>query len=165
MTTRRYAEGTEVSASRSREEIERTIQRFGATSHVWMRDDVAMRVVVAFKIGQRSYRFILPLPAPSSPQITQTPSRRWSRDEKQQRDALEAETRRRFRSLANYLKAMLDAIETGILHEETALMPYLLLASGRTVAEDIAPQIARALEAGEGLGLRLALAPPEEARR
>ncbi|MDP2952267.1 MAG: hypothetical protein Q8O76_02985 [Chloroflexota bacterium] len=35
----KYAEGTEVPIGRSRDEIERTLARFGASAQAWMRDD------------------------------------------------------------------------------------------------------------------------------
>lgn len=55
----RYAENTEVPADRSRQEIERILQRYGATAFMYGWE--ANSAVIAFQAQQRRVRFLLPL--------------------------------------------------------------------------------------------------------
>lgn len=155
----KYAAGTEVAISRSRDEIEATLKRFGATAQVWMRDDAAGTVLLGFKRKGFNYKLSFNLPKITDASITDTPSGRWERSEKGKAEALEQETRRRFRSLALYVKAVLEAVETGIISEQEALLAYLLLPSGATVAEEVADAQQKGLLAG-GQGLFAALEGP-----
>lgn len=55
----RYAEGTKVSVSQSRDEIERTLERFGADQFVYgQKSDGA---VIGFTARDRQVKFYLPL--------------------------------------------------------------------------------------------------------
>ena len=156
MTSRRsYAQGTEVPVGRSRDEIERILARFGATGHIWARDDEERRVTIAFKRQQRAYKFIIKLPDLQG--FRYTPKMEWERTPKQMADMCDAETRRRFRSLANYIKALMDAIDTGILTAEEALLPYQVLPSGETVYQRAQAQLDRGLE----VNLAIALQSPQ----
>lgn len=146
MASRKYAEGTEVPISRSREELERVLERFGATAQAWLRDDELHQIKLAFKRQGKSYRFTVKLVGRKD--CRDTPTGRWERTDKQAQDAADQENRRRFRSLTNYVKALMDAADTGIISSEEALLPFLLLPSGSTVAEAIAPQIESALRSG-----------------
>ncbi|MDP3062976.1 MAG: hypothetical protein Q8O40_07180 [Chloroflexota bacterium] len=151
----KYAEGTEVPIGRSRDEIERTLARFGATAQAWIRDDEKGLVAVAFKRGGPAYRFTVPLPPLSA--FMETPTGRWTRTEAQAAAARDAEVRRRFRSLANYVKAVLDATESGIIRVDEALLPYLLLPEGDTVYQ----RASRQLERGVDVSLARALMAPD----
>src|SRR5207237_123757 len=66
MTT--YAASTEVSSSRSREDIERTLQRYGADQFLygWQND----AAIVGFRMKDRKVRFILAMPAKSDKRFT-----------------------------------------------------------------------------------------------
>lgn len=139
MARRKYAEGTEVSIGRSRDEIENTLERFGASGQLWLRDNEREVVTIGFKCEERTYKFTIRLPPLGD--FRTTPSGRWERTDIQAKNAQDAETRRRFRSLANYIKAILDAIDTGIIEAEEALMPYLVLHSGETVYERVQLQL------------------------
>ena len=136
---RKYAEGTEVPISRSRDELERTLTRFGATTQGWLRDDEEKVVRLAFKRNGRGYRFTVKLQDAEGCRLTPTKQRR---SDSVAMDLAEAENRRRFRSLANYVKAVMDATDTGIISAEEALLPYMMLPSGETVAEAVIPQLA-----------------------
>ncbi|MDP3063867.1 MAG: hypothetical protein Q8O40_11760 [Chloroflexota bacterium] len=151
----KYAEGTEVPVGRSRDEIERTLARFGSTAQAWMRDDEKGVVTVAFKRGGHAYRFTVPSPPLS--EFMETPSGRWARTEAQALMARDTEIRRRFRSLANYVKAVLDATESGIIKADEALLPYLLLPEGDTVYQ----RASRQLERGVDVSLARALMAPD----
>lgn len=143
----KYAHGTTVSTGKSREEIERTLQRFGASKQIWARDDESGLITVGFNRQDRNYRISFVLPPLE--QFT-TYRRKGSyiatrRTDSAAQAAQEQEVRRLFRSFGNYLKAMLAAIEDGIIAAETALLPYMMLVGGRTVAEEIESNIERVL--------------------
>lgn len=152
MTQGRYAEGTSVPISRSREELERTLERFGATAQAWMRDDEIGNITLAFKRKGNGYKFSISLRTQEDERYTPT---RLRRSDSVARDAADKENRRRFRSLANYVKALMDAADTGIIEAEEALMPYMILPTGQTVAEALTAALP-ALEAGH-FDMRLAL--------
>jgi len=104
-----------------------------------MRDDETRKVTVAFKRQARSYKFTIALPDQS--EFLWTPNSGRARTASAAKQVCDAETRRRFRSLANYLKALLDAIDTGIIEVDEALLPYMMLGSGETVYERVQQQI------------------------
>jgi len=54
-----YAAKTEVTADRSRSEIERTLERYGASHFGYMTEPG--RAVIAFRKGNRQVRFIVPV--------------------------------------------------------------------------------------------------------
>jgi len=148
MPASRYAEHTVGSPGRSQEEIDHTLQRFGAGKRLWARDDEAGRVTVAFERKGRAYRISFTLPQLGS---FKTYTRKGayntsSRSDSAAKTAQQQEHRRLFRSLANYVKATLAAVDDGLISAEEALMPYMILRSGRTVSEEVEANIASLLE-------------------
>lgn len=140
-----YASGTSVPSDRTRVEIERTLQRFGATSfaYAW-EDDTAM---IGFKIAGRMVRMTLPLPDMNDPIIRMTPAGR-NRTEAQVKEAWAAEERRRWRALLLVIKAKLTAVADGISTIEREFMADLILPDGQTVGNWLTPQIERAYDKG-----------------
>ena len=57
------------------------------------------------------------------------------RDREHAIELADKEWPRRFRSLGNYIKAVMDAADTGIIEADDALLPFLILPGGQTVAE------------------------------
>jgi hypothetical protein len=135
--TARYAESTDVAPDRSRAEIERTLQRYGATAFMygWQGDHAAL----GFDLAGRRYRIVLPLPPRAD--FEWTPARGTRRSAAASQAAWEQATRQRWRALALWVKATLEAAESGIVTVETALLPFVVLPSGVTVGEWVAPQI------------------------
>lgn len=152
----KYAANTTVSIGRTRDEIERTLERFGADQFIWGRDDRQGSVTVAFSKGQRSYRFTIYQPDAAEFKKTPTGRVRYSGTVG---DLVDKEQRRRFRSLANFIKATLDAVESGIITADEALLPWAMLPGGRTVSEVALSQLS---ENGH-VDLRLALPKGEQA--
>jgi hypothetical protein len=144
MVMRRYAERTAVPADRSKSEIERILSRYGATGFAYMTD--AKRAAVAFQAHMRNIRFILPLPSVSD--MTRTPKGKTRRG-KAAEDAHSQEMRRRWRALALSIKAKLETVQSGIAEFETEFMPYVVLPNGKTVAENVGPQIDAAYKTGK----------------
>jgi hypothetical protein len=140
-----YASGTSVPSDRTRVEIERTLQRFGATSfaYAW-EDDTAM---IGFKIAGRMVRMTLPLPDMNDPTIRLTPAGR-NRTETQVKEAWAGEERRRWRALLLVIKAKLTAVQDGISTIEREFMADVILPDGQTVGAWLGPQIEKAYDRG-----------------
>lgn len=135
----RYASGTSVPADRSRAEIERTLQRFGADQFMYGWGDGA--AVIGFRIAGRAVRLTLPMPDDNDPMIALTPAGR-ERSASQRQEEFEKEVRRRWRSLAAVIKAKLVAVSDGISSVEREFFADLILPSGQTMLEHVAPQLA-----------------------
>jgi hypothetical protein len=139
----KYAANTDVSSDRSRAEIERTLERYGATKFMYGWDEG--RAIVGFAINDRQVRFVLPLPDRNDPEFTRTPTGR-ARAANQVREAYEQAVRQRWRALNLVIKAKLEAVGTGIVTFDAEFLAHLVLPDGRTVADDVVPKIQRAYE-------------------
>jgi len=136
----KYAEGTRVPVAKSREEIERILQRFGADAFGFMSEpDKSM---VAFRCRERNIRFDLPLPQRAAARNVE----RWER-----------EVRERWRALALCIKAKLSAVESGIETFEEAFLAHVVMPDGRTVGEHAVPALERHYKDGTSGAL---LPPP-----
>lgn len=140
----RYAASTEVSSSKSRDEIERTLQRYGADQFMYGWKDTD--AVVGFRMDGRNVRFILPLPSRADPAFTEYESRgkRTARTTEAAQKLYEQAVRQRWRALALVIKAKLEAVETGISVFEDEFMANIMLPGGKSVGEWMRPQIAEA---------------------
>jgi len=141
----RYAENTEVGAERSRQEIEKTLQRYGARSFMYGFDE--HRAMVMFAVHGRKVRFVLPVPDREDKEFKWTnhdPPRR--RTLKQQEDAHEQAVRQRWRALNLVIKAKLEAVETGIVSFDAEFLAHLVLPNGSTVADTAIPAVQLAYE-------------------
>ncbi|MBI4900911.1 MAG: hypothetical protein HY829_10590 [Actinobacteria bacterium] len=142
-----YAAKTAVNWRASRDEIERTLSRYGASQFMtgWS-DGGAM---VAFSARGRQFRFVLPLPDRRERQFTHTPERDLERTPLQAEQAYEQGIRQRWRALALIIKAKLEAVEAGVSDFESEFLAHTILPSGRTVAEETLPSITRMYQGGE----------------
>jgi hypothetical protein len=109
----RYAEQTQVPVDRSKAEIERLLQRYGATEfvHGWKAD----RAIVQFKMKERYVRFVLPLPEIGEFTKTET-GRARKAGTGAVTSAWEQACRQRWRALALSIKAKLESVESGNWH-------------------------------------------------
>jgi len=139
----RYAEKTNVSISRSQEEISRTLARYGADQFVqgWDRN----RAGIGFAIHGHHYRLSVPHPGPDQFKRTETGR---PRNNEQVEQLVEQESRRRWRVLLLSIKAKLELIELGISSFEQEFLAHLLLPGGITVGERILPDLDRVASAG-----------------
>ena len=142
-----YAAETTVPAEKSRAEIERTLQRYGASQFMYGYNE--HHSMIAFVVGGRQVRFILPMPDKNDPQFTMTPAGRKRRDADSMLAAYEKATRQRWRALALVIKAKLEAVESGITVFEDEFLAHLVLPDGTTAGEWLKPQIDRAYETGQ----------------
>lgn len=169
----RYAASTSVPMERSRAEIERILSKYGATRFGTMNEaDGSATVYFEFKGRQ------IQLPVPMPPRT----DKRFARDKYgmarvgTQRDRLwEQEQRRRWRVLVITIKAVLEAVETGLVTFEQVFLAHIIVIPGtfeeaflahiviipgtaRTVGEAIVPKL-DALYSGVSLPALLAENP------
>jgi len=149
MTT--YAEGTTVSAEKSRGEIERTLARFGATGFAYGWDET--RASVQFVAQGRQVRFVMTLPDPSESRFTMFTRSKYGSPERRSLGAAkslhEAEVRRLWRVLALAVKAKLSLVEAEIVSFEQEFLAFVVLPSGRTVYEETHAAIASAYDGNQ----------------
>lgn len=142
----RYAANTEVSADRSRGEIESTLQRYGADQFMYGWEE--SRAIVQFRAHGRHIRFILEMPNRDDREFTHTPSRGTERTEAQAYASWEQATRQRWRALNLVIKAKLEAVESGIAEFEAEFLANIVLPNGQTVGGWMLPQVAMVYEEG-----------------
>lgn len=158
----RYAASTSVTTGASIEEIRRTVERYGASAFGVLTEDgpEGGRAAITFVAQGRQLRMSLDLPSRSERRFTHTPSKGLVRTSEQARDAWEQACRQRWRALALLVKALLEAVESGIVAFSEAWLPYTVVpGTGMTVAESIGAQLEEAVEAGSPPRLMLP-APP-----
>lgn len=152
-----YAAQTTVSVEKSRAEIERTLQRYGASQFIYGWDQEV--AVIGFVYGEdedrRQVRFKVAVPAYSD--FTRD-RRGYGRSRTAATKAWEQAQRQRWRALLLVIKAKLEAIEAGIATFESEFLAYVVLPSGETVGEWVSPQLSEVYREGLMPGsLRLAL--------
>lgn len=148
----RYAQRTEVPSTRSRDEIERTLERYGATAFAYGWDNGARAATIMFEIGTprgvRRVRFRLPMPDRHDPEFTRTPTGK-ARTESAARAEYDRAVRQRWRALALVIKAKLEAVAAGITSIEDEFLSHVMLPNGSTVGEWATPQLELAYGRGE----------------
>lgn len=157
-----YAQDTSTSVEKTRAELETTLSRFGADAFGYMTE--GDRAMIQFKIRDRGVRFILPLPNRNEKRFTQTTrySKPATRTPEQAGKEWEQACRSAWRALFLAVKAKLVAVDCRISSFETEFMAYLILPSGRTVAEEVMPAIEHAYKTGITPNFTLALPAPGE---
>lgn len=143
----RYAENTSVPSDRSRSEIERTLERYGASKFMYGWDEDA--AVIAFSAHDRYIRFRLPMPSKNDSRFTMTPTGRHRRDSDAALKAWEQAVRQSWRALALVIKAKLEAVDADISEFEDEFLAYIVMPDGKTVSQHVRPEIDQAYELGE----------------
>jgi hypothetical protein len=141
----KFAEGTSVSADRSRAEIEQTLKRYGADAFGYMHE--TERAVIMFRIEGKHVRFILPIPKVE--EFRYTPNQRQYRSDSQMRNAHEQAVKQRWRALNLVIKAKLEAVESKIVTLEDEFLAHIVLPDNQTVSQWIRPQIEQAYMDGK----------------
>ena len=159
----KFAQTTDVPVEKSRMEIERTLQRYGATSFAYgTQDDTA---TIAFRIEERYIRFTLKMPARTERRFThfkhgsgQYLPRTSSAAEAQ----WEQGCRSSWRALALVIKAKLEAVAAGITTVEDEFLAHTMLPDGTTFGEWARPQIDQSYRVG-GMPKLLMIGGPADA--
>jgi hypothetical protein len=141
----KYAASTTVPVGRTRDQIERTLQRYGATGFMFGQD--ADQAAVAFVIRGRHVRFLVPMPDPADKRFTHTPTKQ-RRTVAAATEKWEQAVRSRWRALGLILQAKLEAVDAGVVELDTEFMAQLVMPDGRTVGEAVRPQLSAAIDSG-----------------
>ncbi len=144
-----YASKTDVPVERTKAEIERVLDKEGASQTLFGRD--GSDSVVAFTLQSRQVRFRVTLPPRESFHVTPAGIRRKASAIE---PAIRQEERRRWRSLLLQIKAKFEAIASESETFDEAFLPHIMLPDGKTVAEFMVPQIEEAYASGR-MPLRL----------
>ncbi len=144
-----YAQNTEVSVEKSKQEIERLVSKYGAKSFVYGWDDDGNRAVVQFDASDRRVRFVIPVPRITDREITHTPKGRVRSRPQAQKEHQQAQ-RRSWRALVLIIKAKLEAVESNVTTFEEEFLAHIVLPDGQTVGEWVQPQLESAYS-GEGM--------------
>ena len=141
-----YARNTTVSAMRTRNQIEETLERYGADGFAYATQGNLATVI--FAMENRRIRFVLELPDPEEFRYTNhSPPR--ERSDRAQREAYDQACRQRWRALLLVIKAKLEAVTAGISTIETEFLANIVLPDNATAGEWMLPQIDRAYRTGE----------------
>lgn len=143
----KYAKETTVSVEKTKAEIESILRRYGASEFMsgWWPD----RAAIGFKLRNRTLRFMLPLPDRNGEEFRLTATKKYERSPGDIERAWEQACRQRWRALALAIKAKMEAVECGIAEFDQEFMAYVVLPSGMTVGETLAPQIEHAYSTGK----------------
>lgn len=144
----KYAADTNVQPETSRAEIERTLTRYGARQFMygWGEHEGREVAVVGFQAHGRQVRFHLQMPDPNDRAFRLTETGRIRTEKAAIQKAYEQAVRQRWRALALTIKALLEAVEVGILNFEEAFMAHIMLPDGSTVGDTVLPRVAEAYE-------------------
>lgn len=133
-----FAATTSVPASRSQEEIRRTLEKYGATG--FMFGESGGQALCAFEMKGRRIKFVMELPVYGE---ALTKSRhRMSQDQCAQK------IRSSWRRLLLAIKAKLECAESGISTFEQEFMAHIVMPDGKTIGQVILPQIDSAYKSG-----------------
>lgn len=140
-----YASETTVAPGRSRDEIEKTLTRYGASGFGFGQHNNT--ALVLFTMHDRQIRFTVPIPTEDDEEIRLTPGRQ-RRTEAQRKEALKKAERQRWRALALVVKAKLEAVESRIVTFEEEFAMFMVLPNGSTVADTVLPAIEASYDSG-----------------
>lgn len=144
VTTMAYARTTNVSASRSRDEIHELVIRRGASGFGFAEE--GGRAMIQFRIEGRLVRFVLPMPDVGD--FQRSPGGK-TRTAQAQQNAYDQEIRSRWRRLLLVIRAKFEAADTGITDIEAEFLAHTVLPDGRLVQEWLDPQIEMAYATGK----------------
>jgi hypothetical protein len=127
-----YAARTTVPVDRSRAEIERTLERYGADAFSFTKTPEGASI--GFRMRGRLLKIRIPMPPPE-----RTATAQRVRDQ---------EIRRRYRVLLLQLKATLESVDAGVVDFDQAFLGFLILPDGRSYSEFAQPEIEQAYSTG-----------------
>lgn len=142
----KFATKTDVAVSKSRDEIEQILDRYGADAFGYIRE--GLFAVIGFRMNGRQLRYRLPLPDRTSKEFTETDSGKWMRSDKAAQEKYEQAVRQRWRALGLVIKAKLEAIEIGISEFDDEFLSAIVLPDSQTVGDFMRPQIKEAYQTG-----------------
>ncbi len=105
---------------------------------------------LVFEMNGRRMRIDVHLPDRQAKEFTHLESTPWQkRSEAEAEKRYQQAVRQRWAAMGLYLKAMCEAIESGIVTAEKAFLSYVVLPDGQTLGEKLAPQLEAAYASGQ----------------
>ena len=144
-----FAKGTQVSAEKSRAEIERILERYGATGFFYAAE--SGRVAIGFRAHERFVRFTLPLPMIEA--FKRRPGSYRERSKSEQQAAYDQAIRQKWRCLVLAIKAKLEVVQSGIASFEDEFLANIMTPDGQTVGDHVRPRIEEAYRTGASMPL------------
>lgn len=138
-----YARGTNVPAEQTRMEIERIVNKYGATAFTYGIN--SLKAMIQFEANERIVRFILPLPQVTDKCVIQKRVGKYLKTIPFDQRARRAEqlARERWRALRICILSKLEAVQAGITQFEEEFFAHVVDPStGKTVYELVSPRIA-----------------------
>lgn len=148
----KYAAETSVPVSKSRDEIERTLARFGASAFAYFSNSDG-QVMIGFEIA--NLRVQMQMMLPPKQDYLYSPTGRY-RSAATAESEWEKACRQRWRSLANGIKAKLALVDDGISTVEREFLADIMTPDGQTIGQKVLPEL-RAISRGQHVP---ALMPP-----
>ena len=152
---RRYAQDTSVSVGKSRGEIDDLLRDWSAEAIRWSDDYRAGRVRLEFLWSrdgsQYLARFDLKLPDEDELRRKSIDLRTRRVSELKLKKAREAAGRHEHRVLLLWLKAALNAVESGLVDPAAIFLPFLVGQDGRTFADVALPRLPKLMNGSAGL--------------
>jgi hypothetical protein len=148
MTGARYAANTQVPWRRSRDELERTLTRWGAHAFAYGHDNQAFTILFALGTGNRLRRIRFRLPIPNRAEYALT-ARGKARSDTATEAAFDQAVRQAWRALVLIVKAKLAAIDAGVSTIDDEFLAFTLLPNGATFGEWAGPQLDAITARGE----------------
>lgn len=145
----RYANRTQTSSEKTRNEIERLVIKYGATGFMYF--SKGDHAAVAFELGKYHIRVDVPLPKIDDDEFMYTPSRGKERTPEKRYEIWEQACRERWRAIALIIKAKLVAIEQGIRTVEQEFLSDIVVnaETGQTAGQVMIPQLQKAVVDGK----------------
>lgn len=147
-----YARGTTVPVEKTESEIKALLKSAGATKTMSYEDDEFH--VVAFEIQFIAYQIRLPKPDPADQRFSYIACGRGrtAANAAQREQKIKQEIARRMRALGALIKARVVAVDEGITTIERAFVGDIVV-GGQTMADYVLPQVHKAIEAGQPVGV------------
>lgn len=144
MSQAKYAQRTTVPVNSTRNEIEAVLRKYGADAFAYLHDGSS--AVIAFRMADRQFKFILPMPDLNDRQFTH--SQQGVRKPAATQTLWEQACRSRWRSLLLIIKAKLEAVANGVTTLEDEFLAQTVMPDGSTFGQVARDKIAIAYQTG-----------------
>ena len=133
-----FAEGTTVSAAKSKMEIEELVMKRAGRDAEFSSGQGAGVAAIQFRTQNRRVRFTIPRPTEAAAAKKAKRKNSWQAPIKERiAEWIDGETRRRWRCLLLAIKSKFEVVDTGIETFDEAFLANIVSAGGQTVYEKI----------------------------
>ncbi len=130
---RAYAQGTTVPVNNTRSDIERLLEKHGASGFIF--GNTSGSALIAFEMADRRLRFLVPMPI--------------AKNSRESEKKVAAEIRRRWRALLLVLKAKLEAVASKIVTFDEEFLAHIVVSGNTTIGDTMLPQLPDSLARGK----------------